>query len=127
MVRRGGYYYLFYSGDNCCGKGAHYAVMVARSRSATGPFEARAGAILEARGSWHAPGHNSVVEDERGDSWIVYHAVDTNRPAHEADRRGQHPPDHADRPPRLEGRLAGGGRADDRTAAASASGAAPAR
>ena len=39
IVRRGGYYYLFYSGDNCCGKGAHYAVMVARSRSATGPFE----------------------------------------------------------------------------------------
>jgi arabinan endo-1,5-alpha-L-arabinosidase len=80
VVRRGGYYYLFYSGDNCCGKGAHYAVLVARSRSATGPFEARDGAILEARGPWHAPGHNSVVEDSRGDSWIVYHAVDTKRP-----------------------------------------------
>jgi arabinan endo-1,5-alpha-L-arabinosidase len=80
VIRRGGYYYLFYSGDNCCGKGAHYAVLVARSRSATGPFEARPGAILEARGTWHAPGHNSIVEDGRGDSWIVYHAVDTNRP-----------------------------------------------
>jgi arabinan endo-1,5-alpha-L-arabinosidase len=91
MVRRGGWYYLFYSGDNCCGKGAHYAVMVARSRSATGPFETRAGAILEARGPWHAPGHNSVVEDARGDSWIVYHAVDTNRsrtrPADEVNTR----------------------------------------
>ncbi|HEX6376996.1 MAG TPA: glycoside hydrolase family 43 protein [Allosphingosinicella sp.] len=80
VVRRGGYYYLFYSGDNCCGKGAHYAVLVARSRSATGPFETRGGAILEARGIWHAPGHNSIVEDARGDSWFVYHAVDTNRP-----------------------------------------------
>jgi arabinan endo-1,5-alpha-L-arabinosidase len=80
VVRRGGYYYLFYSGDNCCGKGAHYAVLVARSRSATGPFEARPGAILEARGTWRAPGHNSVIEDGRGDSWIVYHAVDTGRP-----------------------------------------------
>jgi arabinan endo-1,5-alpha-L-arabinosidase len=39
MVARGGYYYLFYSGDNCCGPKADYAVMVARSRSATGPFE----------------------------------------------------------------------------------------
>lgn len=80
VVRRGGWYYLFYSGDNCCGKNAHYAVMVARSRSATGPFETRAGAILEARGIWHAPGHNSVVDDASGESWIVYHAVDTNRP-----------------------------------------------
>ena len=80
VVRRGGYYYLFYSGDNCCGPKAHYAVIVARSRSATGPFETRDGAILEARDPWHAPGHNSVVEDARGDHWIVYHAVDRNRP-----------------------------------------------
>jgi arabinan endo-1,5-alpha-L-arabinosidase len=80
MVRRGGWYYLFYSGDNCCGKDAHYAVLVARSRSATGPFESRAAPILEARGAWHAPGHNSVIEDSRGESWIVYHAVDRNRP-----------------------------------------------
>jgi arabinan endo-1,5-alpha-L-arabinosidase len=80
VIRRGGYYYLFYSGDNCCGKGAHYAVLAARSRSAMGPFETRDGPILEARGNWHAPGHNSVIEDRRGDLWIVYHAVDTNRP-----------------------------------------------
>jgi arabinan endo-1,5-alpha-L-arabinosidase len=80
VVRRGGWYYLFYSGDNCCGKGAHYAVMVARSRSAAGPFETRPGPILEARGNWHAPGHNSVVEDALGELWIVYHAVDSNRP-----------------------------------------------
>ena len=87
VIRRGGHYYLFYSGDNCCGPNAHYAVMVARSRSATGPFETRAAAtgagnsvILERRGNWVAPGHNSIVEDEKGDLWIVYHAVDVRRP-----------------------------------------------
>jgi arabinan endo-1,5-alpha-L-arabinosidase len=80
VVRHGGFYYLFYSGDNCCGPNAHYAVRGARSRRATGPFETREGAILEASGIWHAPGHNSVVEDKRGDSWILYHAVDRNRP-----------------------------------------------
>ncbi len=37
VLRRGGWYYLFFSGDNCCGPEAHYATMVARSRSATGP------------------------------------------------------------------------------------------
>jgi arabinan endo-1,5-alpha-L-arabinosidase len=44
VVYREPWYYLFYSGDNCCGPRAHYAVMVARSRSATGPFETLAAA-----------------------------------------------------------------------------------
>ncbi len=87
VIRRNGWYYLFYSGDNCCGPKAHYAALVARSRSATGPFEtlkAAAGApscvILEQRGNWLAPGHNSIVQDESGRDWILYHAVDTRRP-----------------------------------------------
>jgi arabinan endo-1,5-alpha-L-arabinosidase len=84
---RAPFYYLFYSGDNCCGPRAHYAAMVARSRSATGPFEtlahatgAHTSAVLEAGGHWVAPGHNSVITDTAGDDWIVYHAVDANRP-----------------------------------------------
>lgn len=87
VVRRGGYYYMFYSGDNCCGVKANYAVMVARSRSATGPFETLEQAsgkphsiILQKNGFWHAPGHNALVTDSAGRDWIVYHAVDTRRP-----------------------------------------------
>ena len=87
VMRRGGYYYLFYSGDNCCGAKANYAVMVARSKSATGPFETLEQAtgkphsiILEKRGHWIAPGHNSIVTDRQGRDWIVYHAVDSRRP-----------------------------------------------
>jgi len=81
VERRGGWYYLFYSGDNCCGPRAHYAVMVARSRSASGPFEnAPNKVILEKFGNWNAPGHNSVITDRRGRDWIVYHAVDIRRP-----------------------------------------------
>lgn len=41
VIRRGGYYSLFASGDNCCGARAHYGVFVARSRSAIGPFKSR--------------------------------------------------------------------------------------
>jgi arabinan endo-1,5-alpha-L-arabinosidase len=87
ITRRDGYYYLFYSGDNCCGPNAHYAMMVARSRSATGPFQTLAEAtgprnsvVLELGGNWVAPGHNAVVEDARGDHWLLYHAVDARRP-----------------------------------------------
>ena len=87
ITRRGDFYYMFYSGDNCCGKDAHYAALVARSRSATGPFEtleqatgAANSVILESRGHWFAPGHNAVVSDAAGQDWMVYHAVDTRRP-----------------------------------------------
>jgi arabinan endo-1,5-alpha-L-arabinosidase len=87
VTRHGDYYYLFYSGDNCCGPKAHYAVMVARSRNATGPFETLAettglqnSVILEADNRWIAPGHNAIIQDERGRYWILYHAVDANKP-----------------------------------------------
>jgi len=86
VERHKGWYYLFYSGDNCCGAKANYAVMIARSRSATGPFETLEQAngtlhsiILSTRGTWTAPGHNSVATDERGREWILYHAVDVRR------------------------------------------------
>lgn len=81
VILRDGWYYMFYSGNNCCGKNAHYAVLVARSRSATGPFEPLSPnpVILEQRGIWVAPGHNAIITDARGDDWMVYHAVDARR------------------------------------------------
>ncbi|MBV9240815.1 MAG: family 43 glycosylhydrolase [Acidobacteria bacterium] len=90
VVYRNGYYYLFFSGDNCCGDKAHYAVMVARSKRAEGPFETFGDAakrknsvILEMGADWVAPGHNSVIRDDNGRDWIVYHAI----PARGRDRR----------------------------------------
>jgi arabinan endo-1,5-alpha-L-arabinosidase len=87
VIRHDDYYYLFYSGDNCCGPDAHYGVMVARSKDATGPFET----LEQAKGvphslmlfkseRWLAPGHNCIVADKAGDVWIIYHAIDVNRP-----------------------------------------------
>lgn len=83
VILRGGYYYLFFSGDNCCGPKAHYATMVARSRSATGPFEVRERPlylVAEANRRWNAVGHNSVITDDAGQDWILYHGVDRQRP-----------------------------------------------
>jgi arabinan endo-1,5-alpha-L-arabinosidase len=90
IVRRGGWYYLFYSGENCCHgplQEIKYAVMVARSRYPTGPFEtyaratgAKDSAILRRGQRWIAPGHNSVVTDDAGRDWIAYHAIDVKRP-----------------------------------------------
>jgi arabinan endo-1,5-alpha-L-arabinosidase len=65
--------------------------MVARSRNATGPFETLQQAtggpnsvLLAAHGHWFAPGHNSVIEDDAGELWILYHAVDSRRPRSQA-------------------------------------------
>jgi arabinan endo-1,5-alpha-L-arabinosidase len=69
VIHRAPWYYLFYSGDDCCGSPPHYAVLVARATDPAGPFQ-RLG----------APGHNAVVADDAGADWIVYHAVDPARP-----------------------------------------------
>lgn len=83
MIHRDGYYYMFYSGDNCCGDHAHYAVLVARSESPEGPFtpiseckEQEDNTILVESERWTAPGHNSVIVDDNGDYWLLYHAID---------------------------------------------------
>jgi arabinan endo-1,5-alpha-L-arabinosidase len=66
--------------------------MVARSPDAMGPFET----LEQARGvphslmlfkseRWLAPGHNSIVTDKAGATWIVYHAIDVNRPRQRQD------------------------------------------
>ena len=76
-------YYLFYSGDTCCGRNPHYAVMVARAASPFGPFEHFRGdtgsVILQANGFWNAPGHNAVIRDDAGDDWLLYHGYDAAR------------------------------------------------
>lgn len=77
-----GFYYLYYSGDNCCGPNANYAVMVARSKNAFGPFQRLGEAngtgksvILEKNDQWLAPGHNSIFRDNKSNIYIAYHAI----------------------------------------------------
>lgn len=87
VIYRDPWYYLFYSGDDCCGSPPHYAVLVARATDALGPFQRLGEAngtgrseILAGTGYWRAPGHNAVVTDDAGADWILYHAVDPARP-----------------------------------------------
>ena len=85
--KHGGYYYMFYSGNDCCNAtNPHYAVMVARATSPMGPYTKLAAAtgasssvILQANASWLAPGHNAIITDQAGADWIVYHAIDPGK------------------------------------------------
>jgi arabinan endo-1,5-alpha-L-arabinosidase len=87
VVHRKPWYFLFYSGDDCCSFPGHYAVLVARARRPMGPFE-RLGAatgkpssvILSRSSRWSAPGHGSLVRDSKGNDWFAYHAIDSRRP-----------------------------------------------
>src|SRR5579883_117473 len=75
VLRRGEWFYLFYSGNACCGKSCNYAVGVARARSVLGPWEKFAGnPILSSNADWRCPGHGSVFEASDGRTFYLYHA-----------------------------------------------------
>jgi beta-xylosidase len=75
ILRRGDWFYLFYSGNACCGRRCNYALGVARSRKLMGPWEKNpANPILAENGMWQCPGHGSIVTDERGRDFLLYHA-----------------------------------------------------
>ncbi|HEX2846657.1 MAG TPA: glycoside hydrolase family 43 protein, partial [Chitinophagaceae bacterium] len=77
-----GKYYLYYSGDNCCGANPSYAVLVARADKPEGPFitlgeENGTGSsvVLEMNEHWIGTGHNSIFTDTKGNRYIAYHAI----------------------------------------------------
>lgn len=75
VVRRGGWFYLFYAGNGCCGAGCNYAVGVARSKSLHGPYEKYSrNPILAGNDTWKCPGHGSIVTTPQGRSFLMYHA-----------------------------------------------------
>jgi beta-xylosidase len=82
VLRRHGWFYLFYSGNGCCGPGCNYALGVARARSLLGPWEKNPqNPILAGNETWKCPGHGSIVSDEAGRYWLLYHAYPTRAPA----------------------------------------------
>jgi xylan 1,4-beta-xylosidase len=75
VLRRGDWFYLFYSGNACCGRRCNYALGVARSRKLLGTWEKNpANPILAENRLWQCPGHGSIVTDERGRDLLLYHA-----------------------------------------------------
>jgi beta-xylosidase len=75
VVARGGWTYLFYSGNSYGPPKCRYALGVARARSLRGPWQrAPRNPILRSSRNWRCPGHASfVTHDDRRD-FVVYHA-----------------------------------------------------
>ncbi|GGK87038.1 beta-xylosidase [Rufibacter glacialis] len=79
LVKRNGYYYLFYAGDACCGRACTYGVGVARAKDLRGPWEKDPkNPIMKKNETWACPGHGTVVTDEKGRDFFLYHAYSAN-------------------------------------------------
>lgn len=77
IVRRNGWFYMFYSGNFCCDRECNYALGVARARNLLGPWEKyQHNPILAGNEAWRCPGHGTVVDDGQGRHWLLYHAYD---------------------------------------------------
>ncbi|MFL6002589.1 MAG: family 43 glycosylhydrolase [Nocardioides sp.] len=98
VVQRRGWYYLFASATNCCnGPLTSYGVFAGRSRDPHGPFVDRDGrsllagrvggtpVLLPNGNRWVGVGHNTVLTDDAGQWWTIYHAVDEDDPYFESD------------------------------------------
>jgi len=75
VIRREGFFYLFYSGNRCCGRRCAYAVGVARATTLIGPWEKYPdNPVLRGGNGWRCPGHTSVVADAEGRFSAFFHA-----------------------------------------------------
>ena len=75
VIKRGDYYYMFWSGDNFIP--GEYAMSVGRATSPWGPFERYFdNPILVGDLTWASPGHNAIIQDDAGQDWVLYHAYD---------------------------------------------------
>lgn len=75
VIKKGEYFYLFYAGNACCGRGCHYGEGVARAKDLLGPWEKNPNNPIVADNEiWKCPGHGTVVSDENGNDYLMYHA-----------------------------------------------------
>ncbi len=85
IQHKNGYYYLYVSAGNCCnGAASDYRVYVGRSQNLLGPYVDSSGQpmldeggdlILSGNVTWLGPGHITVVTDDAGTDWAMYHAA----------------------------------------------------
>jgi xylan 1,4-beta-xylosidase len=75
IVKREGWYYLFYSSRACCGRKCDYQLEVARARDLRGPWTQNdRNPLLRGGGDWRCPGHGTPVQSPDGRWFYMYHA-----------------------------------------------------
>lgn len=90
IVKKDEYYYLFASRGTCCnGADSTYNVRVGRSKDLLGPYFGKLGInikyglgskVIDEGTQFVGVGHNSVIIDDNGDYWLIYHGIDKDDP-----------------------------------------------
>jgi arabinan endo-1,5-alpha-L-arabinosidase len=91
IIKREGFYYLFASVGTCCeGIKSTYKTVFGRSDNLFGPYLTKDGRsmsdnqheiLIRGNDRFAGTGHNSeIITDNKGKSWILYHAVDISNP-----------------------------------------------
>jgi len=89
VIFKDGYYYLFLSSGSCCdGLNSNYHVRVSRSQNPLGPYiddqdrnmlsGYRGRIVVQSSSRMVGPGHNSIIIDDTGTYWMVYHVYRTD-------------------------------------------------
>jgi beta-xylosidase len=75
ILKKDGYYYLFYSAGNCCGVKCDYNVRIARAKNFKGPYELyENNPVLQENAEWKCSGHGTFVNSPEGKTYYLYHA-----------------------------------------------------
>jgi xylan 1,4-beta-xylosidase len=74
VMRRHGFFYLFFAANGCCGRGCSYAMGVARSASVWGAWTKLATPLLATNEHFACPGHGTVVTLADDRTFVLYHA-----------------------------------------------------
>ena len=79
ILKKDGYFYAFYSGDACCGRGCTYGIGVARAKELKGPWaKYEKNPIKKENDTWKCAGHGSLVQAANGRYYFLYHAYKRN-------------------------------------------------
>ena len=73
LLRRDGWWYLFFSSGNCCGPPCTYVERVARSRSLLGPYTRLDEPVLRDSADWRCLGHGTPVDLGEGRIALLHH------------------------------------------------------
>lgn len=86
IIKKDGYYYMFLSTGQCCSGDYTYNVKVGRSDTILGEYKDHLGrtmkqgavgyGVVNQNAHFIAVGHNSIIQDDAGTYFIVYHGFD---------------------------------------------------
>ena len=74
IVKRDGFYYMFYSIGGCCDNRCDYRVMVSRSKNFKSDWEQFPKPILQGGENWLCSGHGTLVTTPDNRDFYLYHA-----------------------------------------------------